>query len=116
MSMIEELTKYTITKIEGNEDKRNIEKFFVQSSPQISSSEIGTIEIKAYSGYREKKKLGQKLRRTVREFYSKQGFNLTYGSKKSTDMFFERKINFLERYLVSVERQGVFFYIHVMKR
>lgn len=114
--MIEELMKYAVTKIESERDEKDPQKFFSQCSPQLSSSEIGSIEIRAYSGYREKKKLGQKLRKAVMEFYSKQGFNLTDGSKKSNNLYFERKINFPEKYLISIERQGIFFYIHVLKK
>ncbi len=112
--MLEQLMNYTVEKIKKYSDK-NKEGLFWQYSQQLNDPNDGLIEIKAPRGYQRKKRLGRRIRAATIEFYKKQGFNLTgtFDNNKARELHFERKINFLEKYLVSIERQGIFFYIHV---
>ena len=110
--------EYTLTRIKNYRDEKTGEWIFGQYSQQLNDPEEGTIEIKAPRKYRRKKRLERRLETAVKEFYSKQGFNLqeTLGADNRKGLHFEREINSLEKYLISIEREGVFFYIHVSKK
>ena len=106
--------EYTLARIKNYRDEKTGEWIFGQYSQQLNDPEEGTIEIKAPRKYRRKKRLERRLETAVKEFYSKQGFNLKeMEDGKKRNLCFERKINSLEEYLVSIEREGVFFYIHI---
>ena len=111
--------EYSLERIRNYKDEKNKDYIFGQCSPRTYDDPIeGTIEIRAPRKYKGKKKLERRLETAVKEFYSKQGFNLTKNREtgRARELYFERKINSLEEYLVSIERQGVFFYIHVSRK
>jgi len=116
--MLEQLKEYFLARIKSYPDEKQGELFYGQCSQQYTDPNDGLIEIKAPRKYKGKKRLERRLKTAVIEFYSKQGFELKEPDKgnKKGGLYFERKINSLEKYLVSIERQGIFFYIHVLKK
>ena len=115
--MIKELMEYSLERIRNYKDEKNKEGIFSQYSEQPHNPDEGLIEIRAPRNYYGKKRLERRLKTAVVEFYSKQGFNLreTHDDEKGK-LCFERKINSLEEYLISIQREGIFFYIHVLKK
>ena len=125
MNTLEELMKYSVSYIKSHIREKNNLEFFPKSSTELNDPTVGLIEIQIPREYKgRKKRIGMRLKEAIIEFYKKQGFKLigtpeTYididKTKKRKGLHFERQINFLEKYLVSVERQGIHFYIHVKK-
>mgnify|MGYP001558447155 CR=1 FL=1 len=116
--MINELMEYAIARIRGYKDEKNKERFYSQYSEQPHNPDEGLIEIKAPRKYKWKTRLERRLETAVKEFYSKQGFHLREINKENEarKLHFEREINSLEEYLISIERQGIFYYIHISRK
>ena len=114
--MIHELMEYTLSRIKNYRDEKNQDYIFGQCSPRLYNNPTeGSIEIITPRRYKGKKKLERRIKTAVTEFYSKHGFKVEKREieSSSASLYFERKINFLEKYLISIERQGRFFYIHI---
>ena len=107
--------EYTLQRIKNYRDEKNGEYLYSQCSQQLNNPAEGSIEITTPRKYKRKNRLGRRLETAIKEFYSKQGFHLKETSKNNgiKGLHFEREINFLEKYLISIERQGIFFYIHI---
>ena len=115
--MLKNLMEYALQRIKNYRDEDSGEWIFGQYSPRLFDPSEGSIEIKTPRKYKGKKRLERKLKTAVVEFYLKQGFNLreTHEMHNPNQLHFEREINSLEKYLVSIERQGIFFYIHTSR-
>ena len=109
---------YTLLRIKSYRDEKNQDDILGEYSRRVSDDPTeGSIEIMAPRKYHGRKMMGRRIRAATIEFYSKHGFNLTKTSTNENkgELHFERKINFLEKYLISIERQGIHFYIHIIK-
>ena len=105
---------YTLLRIKSYRDEKNQDDILGEYSRRVSDDPTeGSIEIMAPRKYHGRKMMGRRIRAATIEFYSKHGFNLTKASTR--ELHFEREINFLEKYLISIERQGRFFYIHISR-
>ena len=114
--MIHELMEYTLSRIKSYRDEKNQDYIFGQCSPRLhGNSTEGSIEIRAPKRYHGKKRLERRIKTAVGEFYLKNGFKITETDAKNnrSALHFEKGISFLEKYLISIERQGRFFYIHI---
>ncbi len=116
--MINELMEYTLSRIKSYRDEKNKDYIFGQCSPRLHNNLTeGSIEIITPRRYKGKSKLERRIKTSVSEFYLKNGFKIREANKKDNldKIRLEREINSLEKYFISIERQGRFFYIHISK-